>query len=63
VQIGDREEMGEDEKPRFANLNVGQSIETITLEEALELFKLARSLKTYKGKEGGYRIGRFWTLH
>jgi DNA topoisomerase-1 len=59
VQIGDREEMGEDEKPRFANLNPGQSIETITLEEALELFKLARSLKTYKDKEVAIGAGRF----
>jgi len=59
VQMGDREEMKEDEKPRFANLNPGQSIETITLEEALELFKLARSLKTYKGKEVAIGAGRF----
>ena len=59
VQIGDREEMGEDEKPRFANLNPGQSIETISLEEALELFKLARSLKTYKTKEVAIGSGRF----
>lgn len=59
VQIGDREEMGEDEKPRFANLAPGQSIETITLEEALELFKLARSLKNYKGKEVSIGAGRF----
>ncbi len=59
VQIGDREEMGEDEKPRFANLNPGQSIETINLEEALELFKLARSLKTYKTKEVSIGSGRY----
>ena len=59
VQIGDREEMGEDEKPRFANLNPGQSIETISLEEALELFKLARALKNYKGKEVAIGSGRF----
>jgi DNA topoisomerase I len=59
VQIGDREEMGEDEKPRFANLNPGQSIETITLEEALELFKLARSLKTYKTKDVAIGSGRY----
>ena len=59
VQIGDREEMGEDEKPRFANLKQGQSIETITLEEALELFKLARQLKDYKGKEVSIGSGRY----
>ncbi|HJW30315.1 MAG TPA: DNA topoisomerase, partial [Saprospiraceae bacterium] len=59
VQIGDREEMGEDEKPRFANLRPGQSIETITLEEGLELFKLARSLKKYKGQDVAIGAGRY----
>ena len=59
VQIGTREEVGEDEKPRFASLRPGQSIETITLEEAVELFKLPKSLKDYKGKEVIIGIGRF----
>lgn len=59
VQIGTREEMNEDEKPRFASLRPGQSIETITLEEALELFKLPKSLKDYKGKEVVIGVGRF----
>ena len=59
VQIGAREEMGEDEKPRFANLRPGQSIETITLEEALDLFKLPRTLASYHGKEVLIGAGRF----
>jgi DNA topoisomerase-1 len=59
VQIGTKEEMGEDEKPQFASLRQGQSIETITLEEALELFKLPRTLPDYKGKEVLIGLGRF----
>ncbi len=59
VQIGTREEMGEDEKPTFASLRPGQSIETITLEEAIELFKLPRTLPNYKDKEVLIGLGRF----
>jgi DNA topoisomerase-1 len=59
VQIGDREEIGEDEKPRFANLRRGQSMETITFEEAMELFKLPKSLGEYKGEEVVVNNGRF----
>lgn len=59
VQIGTREEMGEDEKPRFASLRPGQSIETITLEEALELFKLPKTLEPYNGQEVLIAVGRF----
>jgi len=46
-------------KPKFASLRPGQSIETITLEEALELFKLPRTLPDYKGKEVLIGVGRF----
>src|SRR5688500_596868 len=59
VQIGTREEVGEEEKPRFASLRPGQSIETITLEEALELFKLPKTLEEYNGKEVVIGVGRF----
>lgn len=59
VQIGTREEMGEDEKPRFASLRPGQSIETITLEEALELFKLPKTLSPYLDQEVVIGVGRF----
>ncbi len=56
VQIG---VANEEEKPRFAQLNKGQSIATITLEEALELFKLPRTLGEYEGSEVSVGTGRF----
>ncbi len=56
VQIG---LAGEEEKPRFAQLNKGQSIQTITLEEALELFKLPRTLGEYEGETVTVGSGRF----
>jgi DNA topoisomerase-1 len=59
VQIGTVEEMAEDEKPQFANLKPGQSMETITYEEAMELFKLPKSFGTYKGEELLVNNGRF----
>ncbi len=62
VQIGIA---GEDEKPRFAQLKKGQSIATITLEEALELFKLPRTLGEYEGETVTVGTGRFgpYVLH
>ncbi|MEO6188855.1 MAG: type I DNA topoisomerase [Ginsengibacter sp.] len=56
VQIGSQED---EEKPRFAKLNASQSIETISLEEALDLFKLPLSLGEYEGQEVSVNIGRF----
>ena len=56
VQIGTAED---EEKPRFASLRKNQSIETITLEEALELFKLPRDLGEYEGKVMSVGVGRF----
>ena len=56
VQIGSAEE---EETPRFASLQKGQSIETITLDEALDLFKLPAVLGEYEGKEVSVNIGRF----
>ncbi len=56
AQIG---ESGNDEKPRFASLNKNQLIETITLEEALDLFRLPRSLGDYEGGEIVVGTGRF----
>jgi DNA topoisomerase-1 len=54
-----------EEKPLFANLKKGQSIETITLDEALELFKLPRIVGTYEGKELKAASGSFgpYILH
>ncbi len=59
VQIGTLEELLEDEKPRYANLKPQQSIESVTLEEALDLFQLPRSLGTYEGEEVIIGEGRF----
>ena len=56
VQIG---QPSDDEKPRFANLAKGQSIETITLDEALELFKLPRTLGEYEEQVVKANVGRF----
>lgn len=56
IQIGDTDS---DEKPRFATLRNTQSIETISLEEALELFKLPLALGTYEGLDVSVNIGRF----
>ncbi|MEP6947837.1 MAG: type I DNA topoisomerase [Ginsengibacter sp.] len=49
----------DEEKPRFAKLKASQSIETITLEEALELFKLPLILGEYNGFEVSVNVGRF----
>ena len=56
VQIGTKDD---EEKPKFAKLREGQSIDTITLEEALDLFKLPRVVGEYEGKEVKANIGRF----
>ena len=56
VQIGTA---GDNEKPRFAQLKKEMSIETITLEEALDLFKLPRTLGEYEGKAVTIGTGRF----
>lgn len=59
VQIGDVEELSEDEKPRFANLRPGQSLENITFEEAMELFQLPKNLGEYDGMDVIVAVGRF----
>jgi len=56
VQIGSTED---EEKPRFAKLRPNQSIETITLDEAMELFKLPRNLGLFEGTDVVVNIGRF----
>ena len=56
VQIG---VAGEDDKPRFATLPANLSMNTITLEEALELFRLPRKLGEYEGELIEVNTGRF----
>ena len=56
AQIG---ESGNDEKPRYASLSKNQLLETITLEESLNLFRLPRSLGEYDGGEMVVGIGKF----
>jgi len=57
VQVGDEQVDGE--KPQFASLRPNQSINSITLEEALELFKLPRTLGEYEGLVVKANVGRF----
>ena len=56
VQIGHQDE---EEKPRFAKLKASQSIETISFDEAMELFKLPRTLGLFEEEEVSVNIGRF----
>ncbi len=56
VQIGTAQD---EDKPKFAQMKKGQSLETITLEEALDLFSLPRTLGEYEDKEVSVGTGRF----
>lgn len=58
VQLGEVVE-GSDEKPQFASLQKGQSIETISIEEAIKLFELPRDLGEFENKKVIVGIGRF----
>ncbi len=59
VQIGAQALEETDEKPKFAKLKPTQSIETISLDDAMELFKLPRQIGLFEEKEVGVNIGRF----
>lgn len=56
VQLG---EGTEDEKPQYGKLLQSQRIDSISLDEALELFKLPRTIGEYQGKEVSVNVGRF----
>ena len=56
AQLGTAEDA---EKPRFASLQKGQSLETITLEEALSLFDLPKNIGEYEGEAMTVAVGRF----
>lgn len=56
VQVGEGDK---DEKPKFASLLKGQSVQTITLEDALKLFEFPRLIGEYEGEDVTVAIGRF----
>lgn len=58
AQIGKPEEIGE-EKPKYANLRPGMSLETVTFEEVMPLFKLPKTLGSYEDIEVSVAVGRF----
>lgn len=59
VQVGENADDNGGEKPKFASLRPGQFIESITLEEALELMKMPRQMGEFEGKPVVVGIGRF----
>lgn len=59
VQIGTGDELLADEKPAYANLKPGQGMDEIELSDALELFKLPKSLGEYEGEDIIVASGRF----
>ena len=54
--IGNKDDV---DKPKFASLRAGQSMHTITLEQALDLYRLPRTLGDYEGAEISIGVGRF----
>ncbi|AYB33083.1 type I DNA topoisomerase [Chryseolinea soli] len=65
VQIGENPDDNGGEKPKFASLRPGQFIENITMEDAMELFKMPRDLGLFEEKNVVVSIGRFgpYVLH
>jgi len=59
AQIGSPEEIGEKAKPAYANLHKDQSIDTIKMEDVLDLFKFPKTLGTHKGHEVTVSEGRY----
>jgi DNA topoisomerase-1 len=59
VQIGTGDELEEGEKPKYANLRPGQSMELIDFEDAMELFKLPKDLGEFEGQEVAIGVGRY----
>jgi DNA topoisomerase I len=59
AQIGAPDELAENEKPTYANLQKGQSIESISLVEALKLFELPKVVGSFEGGDVTIGIGRF----
>lgn len=65
VQIGENPDDNGGERPKFASLRQGQFIENITIEDAMELFKMPRDLGLFEEKPVVVNIGRFgpYVLH
>lgn len=59
VQIGAQDELSEEEKPRYANLAPGMSIDDITLEESLGLFSFPKDIGSYEDKSLIVGQGRY----
>ena len=59
VQLGEKQENENATKPKFASLIQGQTIQNITLDEAMELFRLPRKVGEWEGKEIVASVGRF----
>ena len=59
VQLGEKSENEEDPKPKYASLLKGQTIQTISFDEAMKLFDLPRNVGEYEGEEIIAAIGRF----
>jgi DNA topoisomerase-1 len=59
AQIGSPEELGEKEKPAYANLHKDQSIDTISMDDVLDLFKFPKTLGQHKGFEVSVNEGRY----
>ncbi|MCB9354850.1 MAG: type I DNA topoisomerase [Lewinellaceae bacterium] len=59
VQIGTGEELEKKEKPRYANLRPGKTLENVTLEDALESFQLPRALGDYEEQSLEVNTGRY----
>lgn len=59
IQIGAPSELGEEEKPRYANLSPGIYIEDVTLEQALALFTFPKDIGSYEGLQLIIGQGRF----
>jgi DNA topoisomerase-1 len=59
VQIGENPEDGKEGKPKFASLRNGQFLESLTMEDAMELFKLPREVAVFEEKPVVVNIGRF----
>ena len=59
VQLGEKSENEQDPKPKYASLLKGQTIQTISFDEAMKLFDLPRNVGEYEGEEIIAAIGRF----